>query len=1105
MSIAVFVNKSEDSEDRAGFFETLKLSWVYTVADVRRRPRNIIIGITSVMLLVFFSAVVLIGIWKTPYILLRLAELTVGEMDIILYGDNGGETFLLNYTKLNQSFAKSPVVAGSAPRWFARANLTSEATHRAHKHHSGGRSATHSFTEVNILLINSELEKQSGIGRGWRYREIGFDEAQIFHSAASYIGVSANKGERVHLSISLSSLISAMGMDTVSLNITRPKEVTSPHSLYLAAFFMINNITDDSVSVFDAVSLNMAATMADAVETIDGKYSSSIGNAVIMDCRQFVNVLLDQSCLLRPQSIKPSGSYYFPTTAELFNISLPSTDSLNIQDYAMMVVVMLEGRYDMYYADTKQRRAMLTEKSNELMKAVGLSFHGTVQFPLDETIDALDTFRTLMTAACVAVAVGIVVLGIILTFTLLQINAEERQLEFAMIRAQGMQRTQIIGILVMQTLVFTVPGTTVGVALACATNTVLEWMLADFTKAPSHLGNVPIIAVVIGIAIGLLLPLVATYSPVKRALSGNLRDALNVYRQVYNEAHVKAIRLDAMGLRMSQIFFGIFLVFAGFLVYYLMPLSFIFSNMMMFFILLDFVLICMIAGLCMMTYVVQKPAEVLVLYLLLWGREKRLWMLIQKNLRSHHDRNSKAYLMFLLSVACLVAFGMMFGMMSTVSSQLAKLTAGAPVTVTSAYFQYPLDQAHLDAFMRGEGSPYATQWAYTSFPLREYPQVASKTQVGSLVGNFRTIGVRAVTEFFMDATYPTFNMVSSYRKGYEYPHNTFHQRDVIRSMYEHPPHRNVRKGNDIIVNGFPSGIDIPNVTMKESLVIPMIISSAARDELGLDVNSAAQLRFDYFLNNSLQAMSTIFYLEPRAFMNRISGFLAVSSLPILFNQGTILVPTTFFKSLLNPVVLDFEAGQKVSMTGQSVLEVRQAVLYVQLRSNVTKREREIFVNALQAHTDTMHHTTIDTEASVEQLRSVQNLIMGFFYFTAVISITLCAFMMWVTFISNVQMNAWTFGVLRSIGFCTAELMRCTIYESLCIVISAFALGLVVGVVVGVTMAIQLCEIMVIPFYFSFPYALVIIVFTLTLAAAVVGSMAPLLSLRKKPIPALRDV
>lgn len=1090
--------KSRAREVISGFFEAMKLSWTYTAADVRRRPRNMVIGIVATLLLVFFSGVVLVGIWKAPYVLLRLAELTVGEMDVILYG--GGSQLLMNYTKMSQSIHASPVVSGSAPRWVARADLTSQAAFRqVQSHPAYVDSSEYRRTAANILLINSELEKQAGIGRAWPYREIGYDEAQIFYSAADYIGVSGNKGQRVHLSLDASTVLSIFGADGFSYNLTRPAFATDFISLCIIAFFVMNNISSNSVNLFDLVSFNVAATMADAVQSTEGKYSSVLGNIVIMDSREFLHMIMDQSGLLGSQTIKTSKGYYFPTAADLFNLSTASLARIDIQDYAMMVVVMLEGRYDMYYSDTGPRGRMLTEKSNKLMQAIGLDFEGSLQFPVEDTIETFDTFRILMTAAFITVVVGIVVLGCILMFTLLQINAEERQFEMAMIRAQGMPRRQIVGILLMQTLVFTVPGTVAGISLVCAANAVIERLLANFTRAPAHTGNVPTAAVLISMVMGLVLPLLATYDPVKAALSCSLRDALDIYRQAYNEAHVKAIRLEEMGLRMWQILLGLFLVVAGFVVYYLMPLSFIFSNMMMFFVLLDLVLICMIAGLCMMMYVVQPPAEVAVLYLLLWGKEMRLWTLIRKNLHSHRERNAKAYMMFLLSVACLVSSGMMFGLLSNISSELAELTTGAPITITSASFAHPLAQNELDAFLRKESSAYVTNWAYTSFALREYPQVRGNTQVGSLIGSFRNIGVRAVTENFMEATYPDFNMVESYHDGYAYPVNRYKQRDVVRSMYDDPPRRTVKESGEVIVTGLPDDAWVPNVTGKEAYVVPVLISSAARDQIGLEITAAAQLRYNYLLNGSSSPQSTVFYLEPRALMNRVSGFIAISSLPVLFSTGSILTPTSYFAQLLDPVNLDYDASSGVAITTSAVTEVRQATLYVQLRSGITKRQRESFVNSLQAHTNTLYHTTVDTAATVEQLESVRNLILYFFYFTAVICIILCAFMMWVTFISNVQLNAWTFGVLRSLGFRTAQLIRSAVYEALCIVVSAFVFGLAVGIVVGLTMAVELCRIMVIPFHFSFPYALVLIVLGLALLAAVVGSILPNLSLRKKPI------
>ncbi|KAG5504359.1 hypothetical protein JKF63_04808 [Porcisia hertigi] len=1096
MNIELSVDNLEGASEGTRLLKTLRLSLAYTGAEVFQRPRNIIIGIIAVMLLVFFSVVLITEIWKAPYILLRLAELTVGEMDIVLHGH--GRVQLLNYTELNHSLSGVHTVISSAPRWLIRADLDSMEALREGAHASAGKGRAARTTLVNVLLINSELEKQANIGRGWKHREIGYSEAHISNSAANYIGVSSNKGQRVALSLSASILREFLGNDALSLNLTRPAEVTDALSFYRTAFFALNNIQEDSIPLLDLASLRMGATMVDAVESPDGKYSSALGNIVVMDCRELLTALVDQSCLLGPPIISLPPNYHFPTVADLLNLSSSSFPPVNIQDYAMMVIVMLQGRYDMYYADTKSRGRMLTEKTNKIMEAIGVDFQGEVLYPVEVVMETMDMFRVLATSAFVTVVVGTVLLGAILLFTLLQINAEERQFELAMMRAQGMPRIQIIGILVMQTLAFTLPGIASGLSLAFAVNAVLEVVLSNFTKAPPRFAEMPTAAIVIGTLMGLLLPLAATYGPVKRALGRGLRDALDVYRQTSNEVYVRMIRLEEMGLSMSQVLVSTFLVVLGFLVYYLVPMSLVFSDMMMFFILFDFVLISMIAGLCMVTYVVQEPMETLVLYLLLWGREIRLWTVIQKNLRSHHDRNSKAYMMFLISVACVVASGITFSTLSTVSAELAQLMTGAPVTVTSSAIRNPLDQKALDEFMKTEGKRFATHWAYTSFALHEYPQIASNTQVGNIVGEFRTIGVRAVTEFFMDSTYPDFNMVNTYNDNYEYPLNTIGQRDVIRSMYEHPPRHSIDQSNQIIVTGFPSWAKIPNLTLKQSYVIPMIISSAAQEEMGLSVDSAAQLRFSYTQKDKRKA-STTFYLESRALMNRVSGFFAISSLPVLFTSGTILIPTEYFEAMLNPVSFDFLDDPTASMGEDAILEVRQAVLYVKLRKGITKEEREEFVNALQVHTNALAHTTTDTEMTVEQLKTIQNLIMLLLYFTSVICIILCAFMMWVTFISNVELNSWTFGVLRSLGFRTAQLMRSTVYEALCIVLSAFVFGLTVGTTVGITVAIVVCRILVIPLRINFPFALTLVIFGIVLMAAVVGPTASLRRLRNKPI------
>lgn len=772
----------------------------------------------------------------------------------------------------------------------------------------------------------------------------------------------------------------------------------------------------------------------------------------------------------------------------------------------MLIVTMLTDRYSMYYSETAGRNLQMTKKTNSLMEAAGLDFDGDIEYPIAMAMDTFDAFRILLVSSFIMVIICVVFLGALLMLTLLRINADERQFELAMIRAQGMPQRQVIAILFAQTLAFSVPGTILGVFFVFAANAVFEAALKGFTHGPPRYVQLPAVVGIVSAALGIVLPLVATWPPVRAALSGSLRDALDIYRQAQNESRVVMEKLEEMGLASWQVILGFFLLVAGFIVYYCMPLSFIFDNMMLFFIMLEFILIIMITGICMMLYVVEPYAESAVLVVLLWGDERKLKTLISKNLRSHRERNSKAYMMFLLSVGCLTSAGVMFSVLSTISTQVTALTAGAPVTVVSASFSSPLDVEAINAFMRTEGAPSVTAWGYSSFNLAQYPQVSGTTAIGNLIGTTLNIGVTAISRTFMDAGYPEYNFVGDYNEAYSYGHSAFGKRDVVRSMYDDAPAPRGGSGNrdELIVTGLPTKFPTPNVSTKEGFVIPMLISSAVKDQIGMTINTGGVLQYSYQVGRETLA-TTQFYLEPRALMNRVSGFFAISSLPLLFRSGAILVPDTYFRRLLNPIDMDFAPSQNLTLRDGAVTDVRWRTLYVQLHGGLSRRARETFVNALQAHTDTLLHTTVDTRAVLDELQTVQNLIMYFFYFTAAICIVLCAFMLWVTFISNVQLNAWTFGILRSLGFSNAQLVRAAIYEALCVVLSAFVLGLLAGVVIGLTMAAQLSGYLVLPFQFDLPYPLIIIMAGLALISAFVGPSLPFINISKKPVAGiLRD-
>lgn len=1083
-------------EPSVGILEAIQISYVYTVADVRRRPRNTMIGILAVFLLVFCPGVLMLGIFKTPYILLRLSEVSVGEMDVVLHSRRS--TDFINFKDLDGKLQKSPHVRGSAPRWLMPTTISSENSNVISTY-TGKERTPRKSTAANALVVDSQRERNIGLDRGWPHRLLGYGEAHLYHSAADYIGIAPQMGERFTLSFPLSFL--ALILTDVDLTLRRPSTITSPTDVFTDAFFAVNNISKDSVKMNDAFEGSLAMTMVDAIKGTYGKYPSAFGNPALLDVKHLLRLYIDQSCLLGPVITPNTPGYFFPVFADLLNLSTKNLAPVDPTRFAMMMVTVLEDRYDMYYADTALRSRRMVEKTNSMMEAIGLNNDYRIEFPVITALNTYDVFKSLLLSAFIVVVVLVFVFGSILLFTLLDMNEEEKQFELAMIRAEGMPRRQIICVLIAQTLAFTVPGTALGELLIFVVNIILEAALKNFTVAPANYTREPFLVAVLSSLAGLLLPLLATWGPVRRALGGTLRDALDVYRQVQAESRVVAIRLEKLGLELWQIWLGIFLVVAGFMTFYLMPLSFIFQNMMLFFLLLDVVLLFLVFGLSMMMYVIQPHAESLVLFLLLWGPEKRLKNLIEKNLRSHQRANAKVYMLFLLSVGCLSSLGVMFTMLTGVTTQLMELTMGSQVTVTSRSFFTPLHQSQIDSFLRSEGSRYASHWGYTSFPLSSYPQIKGAARISNFVGTFHSINVAAVSKYFTDCTFEKYNMVDSYRSGYSYPKNAYGKKDAVRSAYNYPPSGRDPTREQRLGTGRPSASPQTNLKAKEKFVIPILIASAAKNVIGLDVSGEAQITFDYTVRTTekvVMNVRTAFNVQPRALMKRVSGFISISSQPLLFHSSSALVPEHYFLRLLNPIDMDFENSTLLLQEG-AVTTIHQRTLFVRLHPHVSARDRAAFVNALQAHTNHMFHSIVDTQSVSDELKKVERLIMYLFYFSATVCIIICAFMTWVTFITNVQINLWSFGVLRAIGFRTAQLVRSAIYEALSIVLSAFFLGMATGVIIGLTMALQLSFFLTLPFTFIIPYVLVIIIVGLALIAAVVGSTLPFWRLHKKSI------
>lgn len=1115
---------SQNEVKRGNVVQTLlaatSLSFEYTAADVRRRPRNCFLGCIAVFIVVFFTGIVLAAISKTSYMLLRFSELTVGEMDAAIYASDG--VVFVNYTNISQRLQQnaSQVITGSAPRWLARGNFQQRQLLSGPNARTSNRSLS-----MNVLVGNTAIEKSIGIGRGWPYREIGYGETQATDSALAYLSLSANIGQRATFTLDVARLLSQQSLSipsSISAN-SGTSATISPVSFAVLQLLLsgvanltavsVPNSTDVSVSGIQISTSQLMSPMidmnvADAVSSPTGKYPTALGNTMLMDSKQFMQLVIDQSCIdggtvVASTAVGITGNTAYSTiVAPLASL----LSSVNLDEYALIVIAMFQGRFETYYKAYNSLVKDMIVNSNALMRAVDYRFQGQITYPLATLMISFSNFSAVLSSAFAAVVVVIIVLSAILVYSLLGMNSEERQYEMAMIRSQGMDKRQLLGIMITEVLVFTLPGVACGILLILAVNAVLERVLSDFAVTPYDPFRLPVGTTVFAGLLGLALPLASNYAPVMEAFQASLREALDVNRQRWSETQVTMVKLAELGLEMWQTLLGLFLVISGFAVYYLLPLSFIYQNVTFFFVVMNLILLTMLFGLCLMAYSFQGALQQMWLWLMLWGKDKRLRKLIEKNFEAHRSKNTRAFVMFMLCVACVTYGGVAFAMLADTLSALTELASGADLYISSSSFDYPLNRSDIDRYL-ATSSDFVAAWSYATYPVTAYPQITSSTSLRNILGSSTNLALIAVTPTFMNSIFSRYVSVASTAAG-SYAKTYGGSDDVVLSLYTNPS-ASLHGSAKVVYSGYPDGIQRPDALAKVDNVIPIICASNVDPVLSINPNTIAVVRFTYRLATGL-LQTTDFLAQPRALMDRLSGFAGVSSMRFAIGSGVLIVSMDNFMRLIQPNATDFanvtaDSSSIVSSTAlvdDAVLESRFQKLFIRLRPDLSADDRKFFVNSLQVYLDPYYSTSVDTKTIVDSVIQVANLIEAFYYFSAAVSVVLTSFMVWLVFVSNVTQNAWAFGVLRSLGFTKAHLLRATVYEALCIALSAFSLGLPIGVLVGFTASLQLNTFLNLPYAFNVPYPVLLVLLGVSLLAATVGSWIPLHRLNQFHIAAV---
>lgn len=1102
-----------------GFF----FSFTYIVRDTYKRISLFAIGCSTLIIVVVILSQLRNSFRKTPNIFIRIAENTASEADCYLYPrfTNDSQNPLLNFTKIDSLLENEELVTGVSPRWMFLGTVN-----KAGNTGNGYRGT--------VILYDSKREEKIGLGRQYDYRTLNEQEVSVSSDLVEAMGISPQNGERVDVRFNTDSLVNALigqsvaleeGVDvdvntadlqaipidtfvqTQGIDLNQEVDVNQfiPSNLLpfvpqqnmtvgqlISTFEALSNMTTVG-DIIDSLDLSVEMILVDSVKTYRGKFPSVLGNVILLDSTHF-NAILEQLIDKNP-SLSLLLNFFLAGSTTTTTTTTFSVDDFNLHEYSFLIAGMYKNRFEAYHEESKGRNRHFAQFTNAIINNLGVEMGVSITTPLASGLTLMDFVMLFLDQIFIGMTICMGGLGVILIFALLLSNVEEKTYEFGMLRALGMGKLTLFEMSLFHILFFAIPGLALGFIVSYILNIPFDYIFYWTCTLPKMDWTFSYDAILIPLIVGFSIPLVANYVPLRKALGKSLRNSLDISRSAIHETKVTFKRLEKMGLETWQTSAAILMIVMGFVVYYVLPLSFIIEEMSLFFTTLEFVFIGMLLGLCVAALILQPLFERILVELMLFfnvilPKDRRMKTLILKNLSGHRSRSRRSFLMFCVTIAFVIFLGANFNMLQKMIIGNIVLFVGGDILAQSSNFAYTLKTDDLEAFLvEQKACGNITEYTWVTFPMQKYEAI-QKTKMGNFAIYPRVYGMfYGMERNFLDASFNEYYIMTEKNNYISCSPKIGSKCDLIASLYDQEGKAGVE---GVAIDNLPldmqsgstiyyeQGHDFGDVYEEH---YDVILSEATRDGLGIDSNTPILL----FLLDSETDLYSSYMARPHGLIRKLPGFV-YSSYAITAETSPVLFSIPQYEALLK----EFTKDDDISVVYER--------LFIKVGKENKDAELRFFIKNGVKTIVNPDQTTVQDTISVR--KSANGAVIGFtslFYTGGVISLVFCAYMLFLSFVGNVRENRWVFGVLRATGFSVNMLIRASIYESLALVGAAFTSGVLIGIITAGTLIMQFNLFIEMPFEFKFPWDLVLTMGGLAIILAIVGAYLPARVLKKQEI------
>eukprot|EP00357_Protocruzia_adherens_P031584 CAMPEP_0114984976 /NCGR_PEP_ID=MMETSP0216-20121206/7590_1 /TAXON_ID=223996 /ORGANISM="Protocruzia adherens, Strain Boccale" /LENGTH=1353 /DNA_ID=CAMNT_0002347201 /DNA_START=273 /DNA_END=4334 /DNA_ORIENTATION=+ len=874
----------------------------------------------------------------------------------------------------------------------------------------------------------------------------------------------------------------------------------------------------------EALKLSYKYNVVDAVESPQGKWPNALGNVIFIDSRYIPEMLATnlEGAFEALSLVNPFFLAFQSQVRDFFE----TIREADIEEYALTINFMIKNRAEIY-SNVDNAKAGVGSAINSVYGELGPDHKSTIQMPLYTALSNLEFIKYLLDTVFVSVVFFLGFLSILLIYSLMIAEVDEKTYEYGMLRALGLKQNSLISMLLMHALAFAIPGLCAGLLVSYLLSIPVKFGISLFTGiVPDY--DTSWLPIVTGIAIGIVMPLISNIIPIQRALSKTLRDALDVFHNIINETMVTIIKLEHLGVSPPVVCVGAMLTILGVVFYYGLPYTFFTRQFGLFMMLLNSILILMVLGLVFLGSMIQPLLERLFLKVLFLfaRRDRHMHKIVEMNLRGHRRRNKKTALMFIVALSFLIFAGSGFRLVGSVIIGLIEQVVGSDISVLAPQKDNLIGlnefemRKYLDDYKDGPKGNLVKNYAFTTVRLHRLESLERKDVTLSNLGGFPEVAtsIVGVERTYLESTFQDYILLDEKDDSISYPElNPSGISDVVHGLYTNagisqyngdPDVQEVLGGqwwsrDSILRNEDILGSDADPKEKEDDAEKNRRVLEEEFDTTPKKVICAEGLRdymtIDTKTSISLEAKDRKYRARIRAMMSKVPGYFFSGYRQAIFFSVALVSFEDYFAIAEDNVRPKDWDELKDSVMPNSTFGLPKYRLFVKTVGGIDVEDKENLINGLRTYFRDDQTQLLNTSNFRESIQLATDLMEIFFTLVGSVALILAFFLLWVSFIGNVRENAWEYGILRSVGLTGLQVSRLYIYEALAITITATISGTIIGLTIGSTMILQFNVFLELPFKMQFPVTLFSVMVVSAIAIAILGSWIPTEEIRKRKI------